>query len=322
MSSPRGRSTPIQVLGLLLVGLFLAACAPALPEPPPPPLRTTPEVSRPPVAEQNCTNGTQSYEPGKLPAPDKLPADSTMAAIKKRGRLIAGVSADTYLLGARNPATGTIEGFDIDFVRAISKAIFGKPDQYELKVITAADRIPVLQDKEVDIVVRAFTMNCERWDQVAFSSVYYEAGQKVLVRAGSGLKTLADLAGRTVCAPNGTSSITNFERQVPDAEIVAAIDHTGCLVRFQKGEVDAITGDDTVLAGLAAQDPYAEILDGEPFSSEPYGVGVNADQVDLVKFINAKLDQMRDNGEWQDSYDRWLKPALGQDTPPEAEYGR
>lgn len=316
------RTRAVRLAWILVLAWVVAACsptpsAPVLPSPAP-----STEVSRPPAASQDCSNATQSYKPGKLVAPDKIPDDSTMGAIRERGRLVAAVSADTYLLGARNPSTGTIEGFDIDLVKALSTALFGTPDRYELRVITAADRISVLQDKEVDVVIRAFTMTCERWDDVAFSAVYFEAGQKVLVRTGSGLTSLDDLKGRKVCAPNGTSSITNFERQVPDAEIVAAVDHTGCLVRFQKGQVDAITGDDTVLAGLAAQDPYAEILDGEPFSSEPYGIGVNADQVDLVKFINAKLDRMRGNGEWQASYDRWLKPALGDATPPKSQYGR
>lgn len=307
---------------VFVLAWILAACSPAQQAPVLPTPEPTPEVSRPPAATATCKNATQSYEPGKLPGPDKLPADSTMAAIKDRGRLIAAVSADTYLLGARNPSTGSIEGFDIDMVRALSSAIFGSPDKYELRVITAADRLEVLENEEVDVVVRAFTMTCDRWEQVAFSSVYFEAGQKVLVRAGSGLTSLDDLRGRRVCAPNGTSSITNFERQVPDAEIVPAVDHTGCLVLFQKGGVDAITGDDTVLAGLAAQDPYAEILEGEAFSSEPYGIGVNSEQIDLVEFINAKLAQMRSNGEWQASYDRWLKPALGEASPPKAEYGR
>ena len=65
-----------------------------------------------------------------------------MAKIKKRGRLVAGVSADTYLLGSRNPFTGEIEGFDIDMVKAVAKAIFGNEDRYQLRVITAAQRIP------------------------------------------------------------------------------------------------------------------------------------------------------------------------------------
>lgn len=312
------------IIAVIALAVLASGCGTTYrPTPLPAPASSTAATSAPPVSQQDCDNATRSYEPeGSLAAPDKLPAGSTMAAIRKRGRLIAGVSGDSYLLGARNPATGAIEGFDIDMVKAIAKAILGDAAKYELRVITAADRVAVLQDGSVDIVARAMTMTCARWDDVAFSAVYLTAGQRVLVRTGSGIGALTDLAERPVCAPAGTSSITNLVRRVPDAVIVTAADHTGCLVRFQSGEVEAITGDDTVLAGLAAQDPYAELLAGDTFSSEPYGIAVNADHVDLVRFINARLDQMRKGGEWQSSYDRWLKPVLGKASPPKAEYGR
>lgn len=309
--------------GLLVAGLAgLAACSSDGQTPVPVPT-PTPQVSRVAAAPQTCDNATQSYQPDGLPGPDALPANSTMAKIKKRGYLIAGVSGDTYLLGARNPKTGTIEGFDIDMVKAVTKAIFGDASKYSLRVITADDRIPLLESGEIDIVVRAMSMTCDRWDQVAFSAVYYQAGQKVMVRTDSDIETLADLDGRKVCAPNGTSSIDNLLRTVPAATVVPARTHTGCLVMFQTGAVDAITGDDTVLAGLAAQDPYARVLTKEQaFSSEPYGIGIKADNIDLVRFVNAKLDQMRENGEWQASYDKWLAPRLGAAKPPKPQYGR
>src|SRR5690606_34217740 len=99
-------------------------------------------------------------------------------------------------------------------------------------------------------------------------------------------------------APHGTSSMENLIRLAPDAEPVGATNHTGCLVKFQRGEVDAITGDDTVLAGLAAQDPYAVVLEEEPFTAEPYGIGVPKEDTDLAAFINGVLEEMRADGRW------------------------
>ena len=270
-----------------------------------------------------CDDATTSYEPDGLPAGDDLPSGSTMAKIKKRGRLVAGVSADSYLLGARNPLDGKIEGFDIDFVKAMAKAILGDEDRYQLVVITAAQRIPALQSGQVDLVARAMTMTCDRWKQVAFSSEYYRAGQKILVRSGSRATTLADLAGQRVCAPIGTSSMDNLVRLAPRAVAVGSDSHTGCLVLFQQGQVDAITGDDTVLAGLAAQDPYAFVPEQKAFTAEPYGLGMNAKNVDLVRFVNARLAQMRSDGEWTRIYDRWFAGPLGPaPAPPRAVYGR
>jgi polar amino acid transport system substrate-binding protein len=277
-----------------------------------------------PAPTCDASTALRSYAPpSTLPGPGALPAGSTMAKIRKRGRLIAGVSADTYLLGSRNPLTGRIEGFDIDFVHQLAAAILGNPDRVQLRVITAADRLPVLQKDEVDVVVRNMTINCTRWESIAFSAEYYASGQKILVRKGSDITGLSTLAGHKVCAPTGTSSLDNLRRLAPKATAVEAPNHTSCMVKFQQGDVDAITGDDTVLAGLASQDPYAVVLKEKPFTSEPYGIGVNKDHVDLVRFINGVLEKMRGDGAWENSYRTWLAPTLGRSPgQPRPQYGR
>ncbi len=264
-----------------------------------------------------------SYRPdGPLPKPRKG-SGPTLAAIYKRGYLKAGVSADTLLLGAANPLKPNIpiEGFDIDMLRAVSTALFGNPDKVDFTVINAAQRIPALTSGEVDIVARNMTINCERWKQVAFSSQYYQAGQRLLVPVTSPVTRPAELGGKRVCAPSGSTSLTTiatFRGVVP----VPAGTHTACLVLFQQGKVDAITGDDTVLAGLAAQDPYAKVV-GARFSSEPYGLAMAPKNLDLVRFVNAVLDRMRTDGTWKKDYDRWLKAALGPaPAPPAPVYGR
>ncbi len=263
----------------------------------------------PASAPPECSDATATY-------PASAKADGpALQRIKQRGRLIAGVSADTYLLASRNPIKGRIEGFDIDMVNAVARAIFGPDgaDKVSLRVITAADRIPVLQSGDVDIVVRNMTINCSRWADIAFSNEYYRSGQKILVRkdlADQGVNSPDQLTNLKVCAPANTTSLDNIAKAAPGAKLVPAINHTGCLVKFQRGEVDAITGDDTVLAGLAAQDPYAVVPNQAAFTAEPYGIGVNSDDVDLVQFINSVLETERASGDWQGSYAEWLGPLL------------
>jgi polar amino acid transport system substrate-binding protein len=318
--------TPLLALATLGSVTVLSACtlfsyAPTpLPSVPTPQPTTTTSAAKP----SRCSDPLASYQPtGTLPTPETLPRGSTMARIQQRGRLVAGVSADTYLLGSRNPFTGQIEGFDIDMVKAVAKAIFGDENLYQLKVITAAQRIPALEKGDVDIVARNMTINCDRWKQIAFSTEYYRSGQKILVRKGSKANSIKDFAGQKVCAPKGTSSMDNLIKVAPKAIPVAADTHTGCLALFQQGEVAAITGDDTVLAGLAAQDPYAVVPDQKAFTEEPYGLGFNKDAVDFVRFVNARLDEMRTDGEWTSIYNRWLRDALGPaPTPPRPVYGR
>lgn len=274
-------------------------------------------------AQPECGSAVASYQPtGPLPPANAMPSDSSMKFIQNRGRLIVGVSADTLLLGARNPINGQIEGFDIDMARAVAEAIFGEPGKIELRVISSAQRIPSLQNSSVDIVARNMTINCDRWNQIAFSTEYYHAGQKVLVPLETEATGLESLAGKKVCAPAASTSLEKI-KDFPKVIAVPADTHTGCLVLFQQGKVDAITGDDTVLAGLAAQDPYAKVVKGAAFTAEPYGLGISKSRPDLVRFVNSVLEQMRADGRWKASYDRWLRDALGPaPAPPKAVYGR
>ncbi|NQX28862.1 glutamate ABC transporter substrate-binding protein [Microbacteriaceae bacterium VKM Ac-2854] len=265
-----------------------------------------------------CTNdGSQlaSFAPDGTDGP-------TVQAIRENGVLRVGVSADTLQMGSRNPLTGEIEGFDIDVLHEVSRAIFGDPNRLQFVVITSAQRIPVLQDGTVDIVARTMTINCDRWQQIAFSTEYYAAGLKVLVASNNTADSMQALEGKDpktkVCAPASTTTLAALDAF--DVEPVSAATHTGCLVLFQQGQVDAIAGDDTILAGFVAQDPYAKVI-GEQLSSEPYGLGMNADQRDLVRYVNGVLDAMRSDGRWQSIYQKWLG-ELGAATPPPALYGR
>ena len=300
---------------------------------------TTTVVAAPPptcTAEQKALDATRSYEPqGALPSPDNLPAGSTMAAIRARGKLIVGVSGDTLLFGARNTLTNQIEGFDIDMLKEVAKAIFGPEGESNItyKVITYADRLPNLEAGPdhggVDIVAHTMTINCDRWLRIAFSSEYFDAGQRVLVKLGSGFKSIEDLnaAKATVCAPEGSTNIDllrkNESGKYGDLVILAKPDVTDCLVAMQQGQADGATGDDTVLAGLKAQDPNTEVV-GDKFTSEPYGLGMAKDKIDFVRFVNGVIEAMRTDGRWKDIYSKWLVGVLSDTVidPPPALYGR
>jgi polar amino acid transport system substrate-binding protein len=218
--------------------------------------------------------------------------------------------------------TGQIEGFDIDIARAVAKAILGDENKMTPIVITAADRIPALKENRVDLVIRNMSMTCARWNDIAFSSQYYQSGLKILVDKDSKVTDLAGLSGHRVCAPTGTSTM-DVVKATPGVIPVGAATHTACLVLFQNGDVDAIAGDDTVLAGLVAQDPYAYVPRMTAVTSEPYGIGVNKDKRDLVRYVSRVVDTYKADGRWKTSYDKWFLPNLKVDaTPPASTYGR
>ena len=336
---PRTR-LPLWAAGTTLL-LSLAACgaggyAQTPLSPTPTAAATTsaaPTTAAPTPAASKCNpvpagfNPLQTYDPlPSLPASGAL--TGRLAEIRARGYLIAGVSADTLLMAARNPLTGQIEGFDIDLVHEIAKAILGDAAKVQLVVITAGQRQSFLVNRTVDIVVRNMTMNCARWLDwpIAFSAEYYHSGQKVLVRKGSTATSLDDLAAAKakVCAPTGTTSLAKLQEFVAKGVVpVTADTHTGCLLHFQQAKVDAITGDDTVLAGLATQDPYAVVPAQTAITAEPYGVGFNSEDKVFVQYVNRLLETTKADGRWKASYDRWLAPSLGDaPTPPAAVYGR
>lgn len=282
---------------------------------------TTTTTTAPVGPAVDCGNPLASLAPlDPMPEPGAMPAGTYMAEIQQRGRLIAGVSADTLLFGYRNPVSGQLEGFDIDLVREVAQAIFGDPNRVEYKVVTYAQRIPALLDGSVDIVANVMTVNCERWQEISFSSQYFDAGKKILVRTDSPVTGVSELNGKRVCAAAGSTSFDNL-KNYPEVIIVPVDATSDCMVLFQQGTVDAVTGDDTVLAGFVAQDPYAKIV-GPAMTSEPYGLGVAKTHPEFVRFVNGVLVDLREDGTWKQMYNRWLQPTGAVPEPPVAVYGR
>ncbi|HEX9335199.1 MAG TPA: glutamate ABC transporter substrate-binding protein [Pseudonocardiaceae bacterium] len=269
----------------------------------------------------SCGDPTASLRPpAVMPAPGQMPTGSTMATIQHRGYLIAGVDQNTDLFGYRNPAHNTLEGFDIDMVHDVAQAIFGDPNKVVFKAITSAQRIPELQSGKVDLVARTFTITCARLKSVAFSTVYYQASRKVLVPTTSTVQKFADLARKKVCATTGSDSLGQGQGQANAPVPVAVADWSDCLVMLQQGEVDAVSTDDTILAGMVAQDPNTHIV-GPIIAAEPYGIAVPKGENDFVSFVNGVLEQIRTNGSWESSYTKWVGDKLGTaPAPPQPTY--
>jgi polar amino acid transport system substrate-binding protein len=234
-----------------------------------------------------------------------MPAGSYMAQIQRRGRLIAGVDQNTLLFAYFNPLDRQLEGFEIDLLHELAAAIFGDPSKVEFKAVTTAQRIPAVTDGTVDIVVDAATITCARRLLVDFSTVYYDAAQRLLVPIGSSVRSINDLAGKRVCATAASTSIDNIAKYAPTAIRVPVAQRTDCLVALQEGTVDAVTSDDSILLGFRAQDPYARVV-GPSISPQPYGMAIAKAHPDFVRFVNGVLARVRTDGTWRRIYSHWL----------------
>jgi polar amino acid transport system substrate-binding protein len=274
----------------------------------------------PAAAPDTSCNPRASLRPaGALPQPGRMPAGSYMAKIQQNGKLVLGTSQDTLLFSSRNPFSGQVEGFDVDMGRQLAKAIFGDPGKLQIKVIAYDKRVSSVLDGSVDIVADTMTANCSRWKDVNFSSIYYDAGQRVLVAKDSAAKRIEDLGGKKVCAAAGSTSLDNIGKVTPRPVPVAKPAFGDCLVAFQQNEVEAISTDDTILAGMAAQDPYARVV-GPRFTKEPYGMAMSPQHPEFTRFVNAVLAQNQANGTWTATYKRWLGAFGPAPAPPVAEY--
>ena len=323
----------IATLGLLLVACSGPDRTPQIPLASPAPAASA--ASAP--AASDCTPAARaSYRPlASQPPPRAMPDGTLMSQIQERGYLLVGTSSDTRLLSDRNPLLNPddpklYEGFDIEMARRVAEAIFGddSPEHLRFRAISAADRVPFVNNGVakggVDMIARAMTVNCPRWNQVDFSSVYFESTQQVLVRKGAKETTLADLgrAKKKVCATNGSTSIASLTK-FPGIQPVGVKYTTDCMALWQQGTVDAITGDDAILAGLTAQDPSAVVPGRESIEKEPYGLAVAKDHPEFAQFINGVLEQLRKDGGWQKAYtSSGLAARLPGRTQPPADFSR
>ena len=310
----RGYRLPALVVLLVACGLVAGAAA-AGAVPGRPAASRTPGAPRAATAPRaaSCNPEASSLAPS---GPPQVTPGSFMAKVRARGYLIAGVDQSTYHFGFLSPLTGQIEGFDIDMIRAVAQAIFGSPDKVEFKAISDAQRIPDITSGAVDIVAHTMTITCARLQQVDFSSVYFDAAQRVLVLKNSSATSLDSLRGQRVCATTGSDSLAVIAAH--NAVPVAVPYWTDCLVLLQQGDVAAISTDDSILDGLAAQDPWTKLI-GPRLTDEPYGLAISKQHPEFVRFVNAVLQQLRTDGQWAASYAHWVGTPVP--SPPPAQYG-
>ena len=275
--------------------------------------------SAPPGTDTSCNATASLPPPATMPTPGQMPAGSFMAEIQARGYLNVGVDDNTYLWGYRDPATGQLTGFDIAMLDQVAEAIFGPsyPDHIHYTIVPNADRVQDVQNGTVDIVAETMTINCAREKDVDFSTVYYQAGQEILVPDNSTITGTKDLGGKRVCAANGSTSLQNLVApgMPKHIQLWGVNNETDCLVMLQQGQIDAISTDDAILLGLAAQDPNVKVI-GPTFSSEPYGMAISKAHPDFTSFVNGVLAAVRVDGTWAQIYDTYLMPYTKTSAPP------
>lgn len=230
-----------------------------------------------------------------------------LAQIKEDKKIVFGVKHDTRLFGLKNPSTGEVEGFDIDLSKALAEEAFGKDVKPEYVEVTSKTRIGLLNNGKVDAVVATMTISEERKKEVDFTDVYFEAGQSLLVKKGSKVKSIDDLKkGTTVLAVKGSTSTINIREKAPEATVLEFENYAEAFTALKAGKGDALTTDDAILYGMADEDPSYELVGGT-FTEEPYGIAVKKGNKELVDALNKALKSLKDSGKYDEIKDKWIK---------------
>jgi glutamate transport system substrate-binding protein len=259
----------------------------------------------------------------KVPAPSvaqnvSVAGSPTFQKMIQRGTIIIGVKNDQPGLGYLNPKTNKYEGFDVEIARLIAAKLGFDPDtKIQYMPIPSAAREQAIINGQVDYYVGTYTINDARKKQISFAGPYFIAGQSLLVKADdqtiTGPNTLQD---KRVCSVTGSTPIRRVREQNLTDKIVEFQNYSQCVDQLLAGQIDAVTTDNAILKGYAAQDPQHLKVVGQPFSQEPYGVGLLHDDAALRATINDILEAATKDGTWKQIYDGTLGASGADATPP------
>ncbi|MFD9407532.1 glutamate ABC transporter substrate-binding protein [Streptomyces sp. NPDC059989] len=219
-----------------------------------------------------------------------------------KGKLSIGIKFDQPGIGMRE-ADGTFSGFDVDVATYVAKELGYKPDRIDFTQVYSNDRELLLQYNEVEFVAASYSISDKRKEKVDFAGPYFLAHQDLLVRAGDTSITKAeDLNNKRLCSVTGSTSAENVKKNLaPKASLLESEGYSDCLVALNDGLVDAMTTDNSILAGYTARkgNEGKFKLVGLSLSSESYGIGVKKGDKELQRKINAALKKMVEDGSWE-----------------------
>jgi glutamate transport system substrate-binding protein len=244
-------------------------------------------------------------------------AGTTMAELNEAGAMTVGTKFDQPGFGLLNPNTQAPEGFDVEIAKIIAAELGIEEDAIEWVETVSANREPFIQNGQVDIVAATYTINDTRKTLVDFAGPYYEAGQDIMVPEGNpeGIEGPDDLAGKNVCSVEGSTPAQNIRDNYPEATLTLFDVYSKCADALSAGQVQAVTTDNVILLGLVAGSDGAFELVGNPFTEEPYGIGLGLGDTEFRNFINDVLEESYENGSWAEAWDRTAGAISGLEAP-------
>ena len=237
-------------------------------------------------------------------------AETTLEKISRTGVLTVGTRTASPPFGYINKQNEWV-GFSIDLARLVNKQIEKKLNRsikFELKESTPATRIPLLASRAVDLIAETMTDTRARRESVDFSLTFFVTGAQFLVKEGSPIRGIQDIAGKRIGAQQGATNERIIRERVPDAKLVVFPDQPAAFTALIQGRIDAYTNDGIQLAGLKAKapNPRGWKIVGDFYSYEPYGMAMRKNDSDFRAVVNNSLMEAIESGAYFKLYEKWF----------------
>ncbi|MEU0494439.1 glutamate ABC transporter substrate-binding protein [Mycobacterium sp. NPDC006124] len=234
------------------------------------------------------------------------------------GKIVIGTKFDQPGLGLKNP-DGTMSGFDVDVATYVAGQLGFTPDKIEWKESPSAQRETLIQNDQVKFIAATYSITDARKEKVSFAGPYLVTGQSLLVKADN-----TDITGpdslqnnKKLCSVSGSTPAQRIKDKYPGVQLQQYDTYSACIEALKNGAIDAVTTDEVILAGYAAQSPGTFKIVGQPFSEENYGIGLKKDDTDLQTKISDAITKMEKDGDWAKAFEKNLGPAgIATPAPP------
>ena len=239
-------------------------------------------------------------------------AETTMEKIKRTGVLTIGARSGSPPFGYINKQNEWV-GFSIDLAQLVNASLekkLGQSIKFELKESTPATRIPLLTSMAVDLIAGTMTITRARRESVDFSLIFFGTGAQFLVKKGSPIKGVQNIAGKRIATQQGSTNERALREKYPQANLVIFPDQASGYTALTQGKVDAYTNDGIQLWGLKYKSPKPDDWNvvGEWYTYEPYGMAMRPNEADFRLVVDSALMDAIEGGEYFKIYDKWFGP--------------
>ncbi len=254
------------------------------------------------------------------PVADSSDVDANAWAkkIKAQGYLKVGGTDSGPLFSIKDLDSGELTGFDAGLSQMLAHYITGKSDVKALTklTITSVDtRETLLQNNSVDAVFATYSITPERAQKVAFAGPYYQSGDAIMVKKDNDtIKTADDLNGKTVATESNSTAALAVKKVAPKAKVLLFKEDAQCVAAVQQGRADAYVLDQGILIGDAQTNPAVKVVGGDPFTVDPYGIGLNK-KTDAKAFVNGFLSKIYASGDWAKLWKATIGTVVAGDAP-------